>query len=324
MLPSSEEPAVLPGGTAATEERRSDQPVSDLAIYLDELRSSPLLTADQEIALAQEVEAGREARNALTTAVDRLTRDELEEAVRIGEAAFDKLVESNLRLVVAVARRYVGRGVDLEDLIQDGNLGLYRAAGRYDWRRGTRFSTYAMWWIRQAIHRSLANSSRLIRLPVYVGEQLARARYAVHRLEQELGRASTPTEQRDHLDPAAQRVMARAAALERPVSIDGPVTEDLTLAEILPDESVDDALEIVEHRLTASGLDDALTEMLQPREAAVLRLRYGLGGCRESSLVDVGTALGVTRERARQIEDAALRKLRRSARIQCQFGANVS
>lgn len=308
----------------AQQERQSDPSALDLSIYLHGLRSVPLLTPSEEIQLAQRIEAARAARDALLTAENATARDELGATIRIGDAAFSRLVESNLRLVVSVARRYTGRGVDLEDLIQEGSLGLYRAAGKYDWRHGTRFSTYATWWIRQAVQRSLANSARLIRLPVHVVEQVAHAQHALQQLEQGLGRAPTPAEQADRLDPGARRAVARAAMLERLISIDGHVTEDLTLAEVLPDRSAEETEETVEHRLTADSIDDAITDTLKPREAQVLRMRFGLGGCRESSLVDIGATLGMSRERARQIEVMALRKLRRSSAIQRQFGVSAS
>ena len=312
-------------GNSAVEPRQSgDEPSLDLSIYLRELRRAPLLTAEQEVALARQVEAGRAARDTAPDPDDTEARAEREAIIRAGDAAYRTLVESNLRLVVSVARRFIGRGVDFVDLIQEGNLGLYHAVAKYDWRRGTRFSTYATWWIRQAVHRSLVNQGRLIRIPAHVDIQLTHAQYALQELEQELGRAPAPGERHERLGPEARKLAAHVRVIDRPVSLETSVTDDATLADLLPDTSVNDPSEIVERRLIASGLDDALSQTLEPREAQVLRLRYGLGGLRESSLVEIGAALGMSRELARQIEVRALRKLRCSAVVQQQFGVEAS
>jgi RNA polymerase primary sigma factor len=311
-------------GRASELQRRGDEADLDLSIYLRELQQSPLLTAEQEVVLAKQVEAGRAARDAAPSSEDAEARAEREAIIRDGDAASRKLVESNLRLVVSIARRFTGRGVDFVDLIQEGNLGLYRAAAKFDWRHGTRFSTYATWWIRQAVHRSLANQGRLIRLPVHVDAQLAHARYALQELEQELGRVPASAERRERLGPAARKLAVHAGVLDRPISLEASVSDDTTLADMLSDPSANDPSEIVERRLIASGLDDALGQALEQREAQVLRLRYGLGGLRESSLVEIGAALGMSRERARQIEVVALRKLRRSTVVQQQFGIEAS
>ena len=311
-------------GKASERQSRGDEADLDLSIYLRELRRAPLLTAEQEVALAQQVEAGRAARDSIPDPDDPEGRAEREAIIRTGDAAYRTLVESNLRLVVSVARRFTGRGVDFVDLIQEGNLGLYRAVAKYDWRRGTRFSTYATWWIRQAIHRSLVNQGRLIRLPAHVDGELTHAQHALQELEQELGRAPAPAERRERLGPSERKLVAHAGVVDRPISLEASVTDDASLADMLPDTSANDPSEIVERRLIASGLDDALGQALEPREAQVLRLRFGLGGLRESSLVEIGAALGMSRERARQIEVVALRKLRRSTVVQRQFGIEAS
>lgn len=316
---------VEPGrGTTSERRQRGDEADLDLSIYLRELRRSPLLTAEQEVALAHQVEAGRAARDAGLDADNADGHAEHEAIIRAGDAAYRKLVESNLRLVVSVARRFTGRGLDFVDLIQEGNLGLYHAVAKYDWRRGTRFSTYATWWIRQAIHRSLVNQGRLIRLPAHFDGQMTHAQRALQEMEQELGRAPTPAERRERLGAAAGKLVAHAGVIDRPISLETSVTDDATMADMLPDTSGNDPFEIVERRLIASGLDDALSQALEPREAQVLRLRFGLGGLRESSLVEIGSALGMSRERARQIEVVALRKLRRSTVVQQQFGIEAS
>jgi RNA polymerase primary sigma factor len=311
-------------GRVSERRQRGDEAELDLSIYLRELRRSPLLTVEQEVALARQVEAGRAARDAAPDSEDVEARAEREAIIRAGDAAYRTLVESNLRLVVSVARRFTGRGVDFADLIQEGNLGLYRAVAKYDWRRGTRFSTYATWWIRQAIHRSLVNQGRLIRLPAHFDGQMTHAQHALQELEQELGRAPTPAERRERLGPAARKLVVHAGVIDRPISLEASVADDATLSDMLPDASANDPSEIVERRLIASGLDDALSQALEPREAQILRLRYGLGGRRESSLVEIGAALGMTRERARQIEVVALRKLRCSTVVQQQFGIEAS
>ena len=309
--------------TAVRADRAPVEPPLDLSIYLRELQRSPLLTATQEVALAQQVEAGRTARASVPAAADE-ARFEREAAIAAGDAAYRTLVESNLRLVVSVARKFAGRGVDLVDLIQEGNLGLYHAVAKFDWRRGNRFSTYATWWIRQAVRRCLVNQGRLIRIPVHVAEQMTRAQHALQQLEQELGRAPSSTERRERLGSAAWKLPAYVGLVDRPISLDALVANDMTLADLLPSTSASDPSEIAERRLTSDSLDDFLTEVLNPREAQVLRLRYGLGGWRESSLVEIGATLGLSRERARQIEVVALRKLRRSVVVQRQFGIEAS
>jgi RNA polymerase primary sigma factor len=311
-------------GTASERRRREGESDLDFSIYLRELRQSPLLTADQEITLAKQIEAGRAARDAAADPEDAQARAEREVIIRSGDAAYQTLVESNLRLVVSIARRYTGRGLDFVDLIQEGNLGLYHAVAKYEWRRGNRFSTYATWWIRQAIHRSLVNQGRLIRLPAHFDGQVSHAQYALQELEQELGRAPAPAERRERLGSAAQKLVMHAGVIDRPISLEVSVTDDATLADMLPDVSANDPADIAERHLIANSLDDALSQALKPREAEVLRRRFGLGGLRESSHVEIGAALGMSRERARQIEVGALRKLRHSATVQHQFGIGAS
>jgi RNA polymerase primary sigma factor len=176
------------------------------------------------------------------------------------------------------------------------------------------------WWIRLVIHRSLVNQGRRIRLPAHVDGELTHAQRALQDLGQELGRAPAPAERHERLGPAARKLVAHAGVIDRPISLETSVTDDATLADMLPDTSADDPSEIVERHLIASDLEDALSQSLNPREAQVIPLRYGLGGLRESTPAEIGAALGLTRERARQIEAVALRKLRCSAVVQRDFG----
>ena len=258
-----------------------------LAAYLGEIRRTELLTAQQEIDLAQRVEAGD------TQAAERFTL-------------------ANLRLVVNVAKHYQGRGVPLLDLIQEGNLGLIRAVQKYDWRRGFRFSTYATWWIRQAIGRALAERGRTIRLPILIGQAVSKSHAAADRLTQELGRTPTSAELAQAIGTPEQSVdeLLRMAAL--PVSLDTQLGDDETdsLADLLADEQAADPEQVGIAQAARDELDEVLKQTLSARERRVLQLRFGLADGDPHPLEDVGGELGLTRERVRQIESEALRKLR--------------
>ena len=312
-------------GKPSVEPRQSrDETSLDLSIYLRDLRRSPLLTAEQEVALARQVEAGRAARDA-APGPDGVEDCAEREAIILGR----RRSVSHARGIEPAAGR-VGcpqvhrprcrlRGPDPG--------GEPRAIPcRRQVRLAARhpFSTYATWWIRQAVHRSLVNQGRLIRLPAHVDAQLTRAQHALQELEQELGRTPGAGERHERLGPEARKLEAHARVIDRPISLEASLTDDATLADFVPDGSMNDPSEIVERRLIASGLDDALSQTLEPREAQVLRLRYGLGGLQESSLVEIGAALGMSRERAQHIEVVALRKLRCSAVFQRQFGVEAS
>jgi RNA polymerase primary sigma factor len=273
------------GQRVAAERRPAAGPGEDiLALYLQEIRRAPLLTAKDEIALAKRVEKGEA------------------EAKR-------RLTEGNLRLVVSIARKYIGRGLPLADLIQEGNRGLLRAAEKFDWRRGYRFSTYATWWIRQAVTRALADQARMIRIPVGTGEEAAKVSRASRTLVQRLGREPTPRE----ISRAAKLPVARVRAiLELPqhvASLDMPVGEEgATLRNFIEDRKSSPP----ETAAVASALAGEVRHLLAaltPRERKVLRLRFGLDGARPHTLQEVGQTFGVTRERVRQIEQEALRKL---------------
>jgi RNA polymerase primary sigma factor len=298
-------------------------PDSPAALYLREISQHPLLTAEEEVELAKQREAGDEAKALLAegNAIEQAERERLEEILRVGDAARKRLVESNLRLVVSVARKYMGRGLLFLDLIQEGNIGLQRGVEKYDWRRGFRFSTYAYWWIRQAISRAVADQARTIRLPVHIIEQLTRLYNTARDLHQELGREPTPAEIADRLglDPEKVREAFRAAKV--PISLETPigVEEESTLADLIADAASRAPAEEAEEEVLSDMLDEALRRHLTPRESQVLRMRFGLDDGQVRTLGEVGEKLDISRERARQIEAEAIRKLRTAVPFMRQF-----
>jgi RNA polymerase primary sigma factor len=297
-------------------------PDSAAALYLREISQRPLLTAEEEVTLAKQREAGEAAKLRLAEDVtDPAERERLDEDIRVGDAARRRLVESNLRLVVSVARKYMGRGLLFLDLIQEGNIGLQRGVEKYDWRRGFRFSTYAYWWIRQAISRAVADQARTIRLPVHIIEQLTRLYNTARELHQELGREPTAAEigERLSMDPEKIREAFRAAKV--PISLETPIgeEEESTLADLIADAAARAPSEEAEEGLLADMLDEALRRHLTPREAQVLRMRFGLEDGQVRTLGEVGDELDISRERARQIEAEAIRKLRTTVPFMKQF-----
>ena len=242
-------------------------------------------------------------------------RDELEALVHDGDVARASLADANLRLVVSVARRYSNRGVPLIDLIQEGNLGLLRAVEKFDWRRGFKFSTYATWWIRQAVSRAIADDARTIRIPVHLYDVVNRMARVSSQLHQELGREPTEEEIGAALQLSPERVRELSQVLPQPVSLDGFVGEDqdTRLSDMVADENATNLELAAEYRLLAERIRDTLLT-LTPRERRVIERRFGLGDDKDESLTAIGREIGVTRERIRQIESTALRKLRHPSR----------
>jgi RNA polymerase sigma factor (sigma-70 family) len=284
-----------------------------LGAYLDEIAATPLLTAEQEIELALAMEAGLLAHNHLDsgTQPEGATSEELEEVAARGDAAKDRFILANLRLVVSVARRYPTDGMSLLDLIQEGTIGLIRAVEGFDPRRGFKFSTYATWWIRQAIGRALANSSRSVRLPGAVHTDVNRLRKARRELVLLTGSEPTDQELAAELDLPVERIGELDRWDRTPASLDAVVGEDeeTSLGDLLADE---DAPSPEDAAMDAAQLEiiDGMLDRLEPREAVVLRARYGLEDGTEHSRREIATRLGVSAERVRQMELAALRRMR--------------
>jgi RNA polymerase primary sigma factor len=294
----------------------ADGPGEALPLYLQEIGRVPLLTAADEVRLSQAIERGRLAAERLAAeALSPAQRDELCAVARAGARARDELTAANLRLVVSVARRYSNRGVPLIDLIQEGNLGLLRAVEKFDWRRGFKFSTYATWWIRQAVTRAIADDARTIRIPVHLYDVVNRMARVASQLHQEFGREPTDEEVGAALNLSAERVRELAQVLPQPVSLDGFVGEDgdTRLSDVVADDNAVNLEAAAEYRLLADRVRDTLMT-LSPRERRVIERRFGLEDDQEQTLTAIGREIGVTRERIRQIESSALRKLRHPSR----------
>ena len=289
-------------------------PTSDLfRQYLREIGRIPLLTAAEEVELARRVEAGLFAEEKLARTPDldsRLALD-LDRLVVMGRMAKRRLIEANLRLVVSVAKRYVGRGLTMLDLVQEGNLGLIRAVEKFDYARGYKFSTYATWWIRQAMSRALADQARTIRVPVHVVELINRVVRVQRRMLQERGYEPTPEEVADQLDLLPERVSEVLRLAQEPVSLHAPVGEedDVALGDLIEDGDAASPVESAAFLLLREHLD-AVLSTLGERERKVVQLRYGLDDGRPRTLEEIGRLFGVTRERIRQIESKTLNKLR--------------
>ena len=298
-----------------------------LPLYLREIGRVPLLTASDEVRLAQAIERGREAFERLQSedVTESAERDELQELVLQGSAARAALSNANLRLVVSVARRYSNRGVPLVDLIQEGNLGLLRAVEKFDWRRGFKFSTYATWWIRQAVSRAIADDARTIRIPVHLFDVVNRMARISSQLHQELGREPTDEEIGAALQISVERVRELNQVLPQPISLDGFVGEDqdTRLSDVVADENATNLEAAAEHRLLQDQIQDTLMT-LTPRERRVIERRFGLTDDADETLTAIGREIGVTRERIRQIESTALRKLRHPSRSKRLRGFHLS
>jgi len=303
-----------PAPDAHLSEISSDDTIS---LYLKEMAQVPLLTAEEEVELARQYEEGRKARERLEKNghLSEEERERLERLVEQGEQARAHLIQANTRLVVSIAKRYLGQGVPFLDLIQEGNLGLIKAVEKFDYHRGHRFSTYATWWIRQAITRALADQGRVIRLPVHLSDRIRKVYQVAQQLEQDWGRQPTPEEIAKELSLPPQKVQWMLKVSQRPLSLEKPVgeEEDSELGSFIPDEEAPTPSDTAYHELLQEKLNEVL-ESLTPREARILRLRFGLYDGRSYTLEEVGQKFGLTRERIRQIEHEALDRLRHPSR----------
>src|SRR5262245_38274118 len=291
----------------------ADDPVG---LYFRQMAQEPLLTAQEEIELAKRIEMGKEARRSLhrpgarelygqawIVHMDRLIQD--------GQFAREHLGRANTRLVVSIAKRYMGQGLPFPDLIQEGNVGLMRAVDKYDYKRGNRFSTYATWWIRQAITRALAQKTRTIRIPLHMTERIRQMYRTAQSLEQSLGRRPAPEEIAAEMDLPADTIRSmmdasqHAIALERPVGDDG----DSEFGDFIEDQDSPSPVESATQHLLQETIEEVLSE-LTPRQSHILRLRFGLGGGEPHTLEEIANKFGLSRERIRQLEKEALRRLR--------------
>lgn len=283
-----------------------------IGLYLKEIGRVPLLKAEEEVALAKRMEAGQLAREELSQdGLNAKKKAELRRVVRDGLAAREHLIRANSRLVISVAKKYIGRGVHFLDLIQEGNIGLIRAANKFNYRLGHKFSTYATWWIRQAVTRAIADQSRTIRVPVHMGDQINKLLRTAHRLTQELGREPTSEELAAALEIPTRKAEEMLRVARRPLSLEMPTDEegDSELGDFIEDEDGS----APDEEVTSSMLRELFHVILQdlpPREVRILQLRYGLVDGETYTLEEVGKKLGVTRERVRQIEAQALSRLR--------------
>ncbi len=286
-------------------------------LYFRQMGAHPLLTAQEEKILAGRVVRGKRATRRLTRGSDFASHEEadLNAAILLGHQARRRMIESNSRLVISVAKRYIGHGVPFLDLIQEGNLGLMRAVDKFDPERGYKFSTYATWWIRQAVSRAVSDQGRTIRLPVHMSEKLLKLRRTSQEMEQTLGREPTPEELAETLELPPERVHRYLRTAVRPLSLEQPVgeEEESTLGQFIEDDDSPEPAERAEQSLLREKLDDLL-DTLQPREERILRLRYGLLDGHTYTLQEVGEMFGLTRERIRQIEQEALARLRHPSR----------
>ena len=283
-----------------------------VGLYLKEVGRVPLLTAEQEVSLAKRIERGRKAREVMAgSAVSVKRRRELQLLIEDGWAAREHLITANSRLVISVAKKYMARGVPFLALIQEGNIGLIRAAKKFDYRRGHKFSTYATWWIRQAVTRAIADQGRTIRVPVHMGDQINKLLRISHQLTQRLGREPSTDELADALTVTPKKVENMIQVARRPLSLETPTDEeeDSVLGDFIEDEESPAPAETVTQNLLREHLQEVLNT-LPPREVRILQLRYGLLDGQSYTLEEVGRKMGVTRERVRQIEAQALSRLR--------------
>ncbi len=291
--------------------------------YLKSIGRTSLLTAEQEVDLAKRIEAGLFAEHKLETmglagvGLDENVRRDLEMVAEDGRRAKAHMLEANLRLVVSVAKKYSDRGLSLLDVVQEGNLGLIRAVEKFDYTKGYKFSTYAMWWIRQAIQRGFADSARTIRLPVHVLEMLSKLSRVERDMHQKLGREPTPEELAVELDRTPDQIEELLRTSRQPISLDSTIGEDgeTSIGDLIEDVDAPEASELVDRQLMAEQLRSAL-DALTPREATIMAMRFGLYDGNPHTLDEIGRALGLTRERIRQLEKQSLSKLRHPSRAQ--------
>ncbi len=318
---------VLESRADAEELRRADEgdlsrkatPTSDLVrIYLREIGRVPLLTAEDEVELAKSIEAGLFAEEKAVKAVilSSVERFDLEQLARDGARAKQRLIEANLRLVVSIAKRYVGRGMLFLDLIQEGNLGLIRAVEKFDYTKGYKFSTYATWWIRQAITRAIADQARTIRIPVHMVETINKLIRVQRQMHQDLGREPLPEEIGEEMGLTPDRVVEIQRIAQEPVSLQSPIgEEDSDLGDFIEDADAVVPIEAAAFILLQDQLEGILSN-LSEREQRIIQLRFGLADGHPRTLEEVGREFGVTRERIRQIESKTLAKLRHPSRAQ--------
>jgi len=306
---SVKDPVATVGDIAAIS---SDDPVG---LYFRQMAQEPLLTAQDEIDLAKRIERGRKAKERIERpdAISKSARwfHHIQRLIFDGQAAREHLGRANTRLVVSIAKRYMGQGLPFPDLIQEGNVGLMRAVDKYDYRRGNRFSTYATWWIRQAITRALAQKTRTIRIPLHMTERIRQMYRVAQDLEQNKGRRPTPEEIAKEMDLPSEAVRGmmdasqHAIALERPVGEDG----DSEFGDFIEDQETPSPVESATQHLLEETIEEVLSE-LTPRQSHILRLRFGLGGGEPHTLEEIANKFGLSRERIRQLEKEALRRLR--------------
>ncbi|MBN1315254.1 MAG: sigma-70 family RNA polymerase sigma factor [Anaerolineales bacterium] len=287
-----------------------------VGVYFKEVGFIPLLTKEEEVMLAKQMELGERAKASLYGSKNGdLTPEERQKnqnMIQEGQNAFDHLVTANSRLVISIAKKYVGRGLSFLDLIQEGNVGLLRAARKFDYRRGHKFSTYATWWIRQAVTRAIADHGRTIRVPVHIGDQLNRLMRLARDLTQQLNRQPTTEELARYSGQPTEKIEQMLEYARTPVSLDKPVGEDgdSLLGDFIEDEDSESPTDRVSQVLLREQLLDAI-ETLPPREQRILRLRYGFQDGQMYTLAEIGQRLGITRERVRQLEAQALGRLRK-------------
>lgn len=287
-----------------------------LALYQHVINHNPLLSAEQETELAKAMERGSRARARLREPqTSSAERKRLQRLLREGDQARHELIQANFRLVFSIANKYRNAGIPISDLVQEGNIGLIKAADKFEYKRGFRFSTYATWWIRQSVQRAVADQARTIRLPVHLAEKVNKMLRVSQELTQELGRAPNSEELAKRMETTVARVEHLIKVSQKPTSLEMPIGEDegANFGDLIADEESLTPVDMVARHLLAAELEEALNS-LTPREERILRLRYGLNDGRMHTLEEVGAKMGYTRERIRQLEAQALRKLRHPSR----------